>query len=67
MVVLLIAQAVLAVAFFADDSWKKHLPHDDTGEAKKVWADLDMLQALHQITGKIQGVVAYADGQIPAA
>lgn len=36
MVVLLIAQAALAIAFFADDSWKKLLPHDDTGEAQKV-------------------------------
>lgn len=36
MVVLLIAQTALAIAFFADKSWKKLLPHDDTGEAEKV-------------------------------
>ena len=55
MVVLLIAQAVLAVAFFADDSWKKHLPHDETGEAEKVRADLH-LQALHQSQARFKGV-----------
>lgn len=32
--VMLIMQAVLAVAFFADESWKKRLPHDDTGQAE---------------------------------
>ena len=36
MVLLLLAQASLAIAFFADNSWKKKLPHDDTGEAKQV-------------------------------
>ncbi|KAK9785600.1 hypothetical protein WJX73_008891 [Symbiochloris irregularis] len=30
---LLLVQVTLAVAFFADDSWKKKLPHDDTGQA----------------------------------
>ena len=34
--VMLIVQAVLAVAFFADESWKKKLPHDDTGQAEAV-------------------------------
>lgn len=34
--VMLIMQAVLAVAFFADESWKKRLPHDDTGQAEAV-------------------------------
>ena len=33
---LLLVQAVLAVAFFADNSWKKKLPHDDTGQAAAV-------------------------------
>ena len=33
MVVLLLAQAALAIAFFADHSWKKKLPHDETAEA----------------------------------
>ena len=33
MVVLLLAQAALAIAFFADNSWKKKLPHDETAEA----------------------------------
>ncbi len=32
------AQAAVAVAFFADGSWRRHLPHDDTGEAKWVRA-----------------------------
>ncbi len=36
MVVLLLAQAALAVAYFADSSWKKRLPEDDTGEALRV-------------------------------
>ena len=36
MVVLLIGQAVLAIALFADNSWQKYLPHDDTGEAERV-------------------------------
>ena len=36
MVVLLLAQAALAVAYFADSSWKKRLPEDDTGEARRV-------------------------------
>ena len=33
---LLLVQVTLAVAFFADDSWKKKLPHDDTGQAAAV-------------------------------
>ena len=33
MVVLLLAQAALAIAFFTDHSWKKKLPHDETAEA----------------------------------
>jgi len=37
MVLLLLAQASLAIAFFADNSWKKKLPHDDTGEAKQMF------------------------------
>ena len=36
MVVLLLAQAALAIAYFLDSSWKKRLPHDDTGEARRV-------------------------------
>ncbi|KAK9863553.1 hypothetical protein WJX84_003256 [Apatococcus fuscideae] len=36
MVILLLAQAVLAVAYFADSSWKKRLPEDDTGEALRM-------------------------------
>ena len=36
MVLLLLAEAALAIAFFADNSWKKKLPHDDTGEARQV-------------------------------
>lgn len=40
MVLLLIAQASLAIAFFADNSWKKKLPHDDTGEAKQIFSFL---------------------------
>ena len=29
-------QAAVAVAFFADVSWRRHLPRDDTGEAQWV-------------------------------
>lgn len=35
-VVMLLAQCALLVGYFADQSWKKRLPHDDTGEAHKV-------------------------------
>ena len=35
-VVMLLAQCALLVGYFADQSWKKKLPHDDTGEAAKV-------------------------------
>lgn len=41
MVVLLLAQAALAIAYFVDSSWKKRLPHDDTGEARRVDLFLD--------------------------
>ncbi|KAK9822476.1 hypothetical protein WJX81_008318 [Elliptochloris bilobata] len=34
MVLLLLAQAAVAVAFFADESWRRHLPPDATGEAE---------------------------------
>ena len=30
---LLLGQAFLGVAFFADDTWRKHLPPDASGEA----------------------------------
>ena len=33
---MLLAQCALLVGYFADQSWKKKLPHDDTGEAHKV-------------------------------
>lgn len=32
MVVLLLAQAALAIAFFTDNSWEKKLPHDESAE-----------------------------------
>lgn len=35
-IVMLLAQCVLLVGYFADQSWKKRLPHDDTGEAAKI-------------------------------
>lgn len=35
-VVMLLAQCALLVGYFADKSWKRKLPHDDTGEAHKV-------------------------------
>lgn len=41
-IVMLLAQCVLLVGYFADQSWKKRLPHDDTGEAAKVGAGLCM-------------------------
>jgi hypothetical protein len=34
--VMLLGQAAVAIACFADDAWSKHLPPDETGEAKKV-------------------------------
>ena len=33
---ILIAQAVLAILIFTDNSWKKHIPDDPTGEQEKV-------------------------------
>lgn len=36
LVVMLLAQAVVAVALFTDKSWRKYLPPDETGEFKKV-------------------------------
>ena len=35
-IVLLVAEGAMIVAYFADDSWQKRLPQDDTGEAKQV-------------------------------
>ncbi|KAL3140782.1 hypothetical protein ABBQ32_005327 [Trebouxia sp. C0010 RCD-2024] len=35
-VVMLLAQCALLVGYFADKSWKRKLPHDDTGEAHKI-------------------------------
>lgn len=35
-VLMLLSQCVLLVGYFADQSWKKRLPHDDTGEAAKI-------------------------------
>lgn len=35
-VAMLLAQCALLIGYFADQSWKKKLPHDDTGEAAKV-------------------------------
>lgn len=36
LVVMLLGQALVAIALFADDAWTKRLPPDTTGEAKKV-------------------------------
>ena len=33
---LLLLQAAVAVALFADKSWQKYLPPDETGEVKRV-------------------------------
>jgi hypothetical protein len=35
-IVMVVAQGALLIAYFQDDSWKKHLPHDDTGQAQKM-------------------------------
>lgn len=45
-VVMLLAQCALLVAYFADQSWKKKLPHDDTGEAAKVTFQLKHMHFL---------------------
>ena len=29
-------QGALALAFFADSEWQKRLPHDETGEARRL-------------------------------
>ncbi|KAK9813083.1 hypothetical protein WJX72_008635 [[Myrmecia] bisecta] len=36
LLVLLLGQLALAIAYFSDRSWTKKLPHDDTGEAEKM-------------------------------
>lgn len=36
LVLMLLGQALVAIALFADDAWTKRLPPDTTGEAKKV-------------------------------
>ncbi len=36
LVVMLLAQAVVAAALFTDKSWRRYLPPDETGEVKKV-------------------------------
>ena len=36
---ILVAQAVLAILIFTDNSWKKHIPDDPTGEQEKVASD----------------------------
>ena len=38
LVVMLLAQAVVAAALFTDKSWRRYLPPDETGEVKKVCA-----------------------------
>lgn len=41
MVLLLLAQAALAIAFFADQSWQKKLPPDETAEAVTLCSPTD--------------------------
>lgn len=43
-IVLLMAQGALALAFFADSHWQKKLPHDETGEARRLrrWIEHNM-------------------------
>ncbi|EIE19829.1 hypothetical protein COCSUDRAFT_44255 [Coccomyxa subellipsoidea C-169] len=36
LVVMLLAQAVVAAALFTDKSWRRYLPPDETGEVKKI-------------------------------
>lgn len=43
---LLLGQAFLGVAFFADDTWRKHLPPDASGEATEVCVPCLQLQGL---------------------
>lgn len=38
LVLMLLTQAVVAVALFTDKSWRRYLPPDETGEFKKVHA-----------------------------
>ena len=35
-VIMLLVQAAVAITLFADDSWRKYLPPDQTGEFHKV-------------------------------
>ena len=36
LVIMLLVQAAVAITLFADDSWRKYLPPDQTGEFHKV-------------------------------
>lgn len=51
LVVMLLAQAVVAAALFTDESWRKYLPPDETGEFKRVCTLLHLTSAtLHLLS-----------------
>jgi len=41
-VIMLLIQAAVAITMFADDSWRKYLPPDQTGEFHKVHSCLNI-------------------------
>ena len=43
LVIMLLVQAAVAITLFADDSWRKYLPPDQTGEFHKVLKRLSVL------------------------
>ena len=43
LVIMLLVQAAVAITLFADDSWRKYLPPDRTGEFHKVLKRLPVL------------------------
>ena len=61
LVIMLLVQAAVAITLFADDSWRKYLPPDQTGEFHKVLKQLPVLslhleelRELHITEGPVQ-------------
>ena len=53
LVIMLLVQAAVAITLFADDSWRKYLPPDQTGEFHKVLKRLIIIRpARLHITGQ---------------
>ena len=48
-VIMLLVQAAVAITLFADDSWRKYLPPDQTGEFHRVRSCILLMPVLHAL------------------